>query len=398
MDLSDDIDVYKNLKTINKKKNFSNLCTKIITSKKRFCGNYCHQKNQLFNRRCWRHKKLTSKILPPIVIIMIVSDKIYNKHIWFDFLISCDKHNVPLELVIYNQYMYKGTVRNNHNFISRFRPSSKIFLKKYHIFSLTNNHASITYVNVYYDMLKYVTEIPNVSKCFVITESTIPIRSPITLYKSTISFSKCVLDISYNVKFSNKIPHSLPLRGRRRPFELVNNRAQCMYTIDFLKTALPTLSLYSKYFGIEDKEKEGYMIMNYNLLKEWEEVTGAMLDEFWLLNSFVLHLYFNDELYPMKYIKSNVESNLPEVDRLVVADFPEWRNDTRRSFIFNSFDSTNYIKHFDSYSKKYYSGLINNNSEGKSNHFISKSLNEIIQYLRTKKSNVLFFRSVKIRE
>lgn len=388
----DDVDAYKynNIRSNKKRRyDFSNLCSKYIPSKKRFCGNLCHQKNQIFNRRCWMHKKVFSNLLPPVVIIMIVSDKIYNKRMWLNFLVSCDKHNVPLELLIYNEYMYKGTVRNGYNLISRFRPVAKVFLKKYHIFSLENKHASITYANVYYDMLKYVTEIPKVQKCFVITETSIPIRTPKTLYNTTMSLSTCALDISYNVKYSNKIPNSLPLRGRGKNFELVNHRAQCMYTITFLKDALPTLSMYSKYFGIREC-KDGYEIIKPKLLRDWEDYTASMLDEFWLINSYIIHLYSNNEPYPIKYIKNNLESNLPKMDRLVVADFPEWRNNIRRSFRFESFEKEYCLKIFDTYSKKYF-GLVKNDK-------ISTSLNKIINYLRSNKKNVLFFRSVVISE
>jgi hypothetical protein len=396
-DDDDDVAMYKNNKKdgVRKSNNPSNLCTKYIFRRKRFCGNYCSQKKEIFNRRCWRHKKVS--VLPPIVIVMIVSDKIYNKGMWIDYLESCDKHNIPLELVIYNEYMYNGTLRNSYNFLSRFRPIAKVYMKKYHMFSLLNNHASINYANIYFDMLKYVTDIPKAKKCIIITETTIPIRSPVTLYKTSMSIEKCLLDVSYNVRFSNKIPHSLPLRERNKNFEVVNNRAQSLYTVEFLKSALPTLSLYCKYFGISDGGKEGYKVTNNKLLREWEDYTAAMLDEFWLLNSYLIHLHLKKEPYPIKYIKNYVESSSPNLDRLVVADFPEWRNDIRRSYIFYSFEGKVCLKRFDTYIDRYYKGLKNIECNGERNT-IRTSLSEIIAYLRTKKKNVLFFRSVKIRE
>ena len=354
-----DVNAYKNFCFKNKKTHFSNLCTKYMKEKTRFCGNYCHQKHDIFNRRCWRHKNTFDSKLSPVIILMIVSDQFYNKNIWLQFLASCEKHNVPIHLVLYNEYMYRGTVRHSQNLLSRFRPVSKVFLKKYHILTLKNNHAGIKYSTIYFDMLKYATDIPNANKCIVITEKTIPIRSPKTLYKTVLSYNKSVLDLSYNVKFSKHIPRSLPLGNRKKCFELVNNRAQCLYSVLFLKSALPTLSLYGKYFGVEEKGKSGLQITNLSLLKEWESYTASMLDEFWLLNSYIIHLYLNKENCPIKFIKTNVESSLPNNDRLVVADIPEWRDKLRRSFIFTTFKSKESIERFDDYSKMYYKELFN---------------------------------------
>lgn len=151
--------------------------------------------------------------------------------------------------------------------MSGFRPFPKIFGK---VLSLDKQHGDVGYTQIYLQMLEYACKIPNAARCIVITERTIPLRSPKSLYRRAMAL-KCHIDISYNVKYGSR-PSGLPLLPRQRPFEAVNNLAQGLFTTEFLKVALPTVPKHCNKFGIT-LVNGVYRIYNHNLLKTWINYT-----------------------------------------------------------------------------------------------------------------------------
>lgn len=219
----------------------SNLCTYYYRDRTRFCGNYCSRKpphGSIFNKRCWRHKKAKSSAMtPPVVLLMISSsERIYNRDIWISFLNRCEDRNIPLELVIYHEDMVNSTVRDPQNLISRFRPFPDIYGK---VLPLRNRHGSINFAQTVLRMLDYGCKIPYASRCIVLTERTVPIRPPLVIYNTAMSLN-CYIDISYNTAWG-PIPDGTPKGPRGKPFAAVNNYCQGLYTIEFLKVALPTV-------------------------------------------------------------------------------------------------------------------------------------------------------------
>ena len=153
---------------------------------------------------------------------------------------------------------------------------------------IRHSHARMNYV----DMLSYGANIPHALCCIVITERTIPIRHPLEVYRIAMGLaSKCVVDPSCNVCFHTRCPPvSLPKLARGKTFQLMNNKAQALFSVSFLKEALPTLRTYCSYFGLEYSGDFHCTVNNHRLFEQWERCTGAMADEFWLLNSYLLYL------------------------------------------------------------------------------------------------------------
>ncbi|KAG8245372.1 hypothetical protein J6590_107653 [Homalodisca vitripennis] len=172
-----------------------------------------------------------SRSLPPIVLLMISSSqRIYNRDRWIAFTAECQEKNVPIELVIYHEDMLNGTVREPMNLLSRFRPFPDLFGKP--ILKLSNSHGSLNFTQIYLRMLKYACDIPYATTCIVLTERSIPVRSPVTLYRRALR-SRCYLNISYNVIYG---PMRSSVKGRRsKPFAAVNNICQGLYTVHMIR-------------------------------------------------------------------------------------------------------------------------------------------------------------------
>lgn len=359
----------------------SNLCTKYYANNKKgtFCGNYCSRKLNKFENRCWRHKRTTTG--PAVVLLMISSSaRMYNRDLWSEFLRKSDEQSVNFYLVIFHEDMFNCTVRQPDNLLSRYRPFPDIFGNT--VLPLKGRHGSMNFAQVYMQMLEYGCKIPHASRCIQITERTIPIRSPKTIYRRALR-SKCHLNISYNVGFG-PLPYGLPKGPRGKPYAGVNNLAQGLYTVDFLNVALPTVPEQCSKFGIERTNKK-YSIVDNVLYEMWREFTGSNLTEFWLLNSYLLHTHGSDDR-PMTRLKSFMEKTV-ENDVYTVAEVPQWRDGWKRTFVFKDPTRCETLEWFDQRAKSYYKGI------KPSGVF---SLKQIIKYLRKFKRRALFFRQVEL--
>ena len=253
----------------------SNLCTWYYAEKHKFCGNYSSRKGihgHLYNRRCWRHKRegTYSASLPPVILLMIsASERTYNRDMWIQFLSKCQKYSVPIELIIFHENMLNCTVRDPKNLLSRFRPFPDIFGN---VLPLKDRHGGINFAQIYIRMLQYGCKIPHAARCIVLTERSIPIRHPVTLYKRALA-SKCNIDISYNVGYG-PVPRGIPLGARGKPYAGVNNLAQSLFTTEFLKEALPAVPKQCKKFGIS-LNNGVYSITNLEHFEQWRKFTGS---------------------------------------------------------------------------------------------------------------------------
>lgn len=361
----------------------SNLCTFYYRDKNKFCGNYCSRKPPhgfLFNKRCWRHKKpKRSAMTPPVILLLIsASERTYNRDTWLSFMNKCEDKNVPLELVIYHEDMYNCTVRNPHNLVSRFRPFPEIFGNP---LPLRNLHGSLNFTQVCNKMLDYGCKIPYATRCILLTERTIPIRSPLKVYNTALSL-KCYINISYNVAFG-PVPYSAPRGPRGRPYSGVNHLCQGLYTTELLREALPTLPVHCETFGISLK-KGVYTVTNNVLFDQWRAFTGANPSEFWLLNSFLLE--HRSEPRSMDFIKSYMTIT-DEHDKYFVAEIPQWRDNWKRTFVFRNFRTCYQIPVFDQHMQRYYRGVNFNEKH---------SLLSILRYLKGQKHYAMFFRQVEL--
>lgn len=365
----------------------SNLCSKYFADeKKRFCGNYVSRKVDKFNKRCWRHPNIDTLRHPKVVLLMVsASERFYNRERWIKFLAKAQEQSVPIELVIYHEDMWNGTVRNPHNLLSRFRPIPAIFGTN--TLPLRRAHGSINFAQIHLKLLDYGTKIPNASRCIVITERTIPIRSPKKIYASFMS-SKCYLDISYNTSYNPKsIPKVLPTGLRGKPFTAVNGHAQGLYTVEFLREALPTVARYFMKFGLIRNNKGVYSVSDPRLLEQWRELTGANTSEFWLLNSFMIQKHVDHTPFPISELKKYMD-NTKDNDYYPVAEIPQIREGWKRTFIFRHERKVVRIKYYDRRTKNYYKGLDMEKS--------GVSLHQVIHFIHKNKKKAMFFRQVEL--
>ena len=329
---------------------------------------------------------------------MIVSDRIHNKTRWLEFIDECEQSNVPIDLVVYEKNMFKCTVRHPWNFVSHFRPIPELYDAVQRTFSLHDAHSKMNYVTVYTDMLAYGSSVPHSLCCIVITERTIPVRTPLEIYRiATRIAPKCALAPSYNVSFDIGCPPAnLPTLDRGKPFQLMNNKAQALFSNTFIKEALPTLRKYCTYFGLQYTPREGYTVINKRLYEQWQRCTGAMADEFWLINSYLLHSRLhNQSRNPIAELKTkHMNDTLPTNDDVVVAEIHEYRDDVIRSVVFKDTTTVKNIRALNTKQHtmmRYYKdlGLVRNGC-------IRVNLIHVLTYLRTYKQNALFFRSVEM--
>lgn len=370
----------------------SNLCTFYYENKKRFCGNYCSRKpphGHLFNKRCWRHKKPRhSALLPPLVLLMIsASERTYNRDIWIYFLQKCEKKNIPIELVIYHEDMNNATVRDPQNLISRFRPFPDIFGR---VLPLRNRHGGVNFAQTVMNMQDYACKIPFASRCIVITERTVPIRPPMEIYNTAQSL-KCYIDINYNTAWG-PVPDGVPGGPRGRPYAAVNNYCQGLYTIGFLKEALPTVPAQCERFGIT-LNNGVYSVTNRVLFEQWRKFIQSNPCEFWLLNSYLLHNRHHDR--PLALLRQHMERTIRD-DKWIVTHVAQYREDVerrelvRRAFVFRNYTKRYKIEEFDSESQgRYYRGLRARLRKG-------ISLRKVIRYVKQHKRRAMFFRQVEM--
>lgn len=361
----------------------SNLCTWYYDDRKRFCGNYCSRKNGRFNRRCWIHSKnraSSSASLPSLVLLMISSsERTYNRELWIEFLRQCEKQWIPIEFIIYHEDMRNCTVREAHNLVSRFRPFPDIFGNP---LPLRGKHGGVNFAQICLKMLEYGCKIPNAARCILLTERTVPIRSPLKMYKRALS-SKCHIDISYNVGF-DRVPQGIPSSIRGKPYQGVNNLCQGLYTVDFLKLSLPTIRRQCKHFGISfDDRKSMYTVTDERVFEQWRRFTGANPSEFWLLNSYILDTRHER---PMLDLKRFMET-CSEADKYTVAEIPEYREGVKRTFVFRDREKRIVIPIRDARTKAYYRGL---------NFSTGITLREIVRFVKINKRRALFFRQVEL--
>lgn len=351
----------------------SNLCTFFYRDKDKFCGNYSSRRESKFSNRCWRHKVVGPQ-KPAVVLLMISSsERFYNRDLWLRFLTKSEEQGANFQLVIYHKDMLNCTVRQPQNLISRFRPFPDLFGP-----TLETDHGGINYTQVYLRLLDYGCKIPHASRCIVLTERSIPIRSPLKIYKRALR-SKCHLSVAYNVAFTHQ-PPNLPKGLRGKPYPAVNNVAQGLFTVDFLKAALPTVPVHCSTFGIS-LNRGIYTVTDRDLLNKWRDFTSANLDEFWLLNSYIMHNI--NKRRPINKLKSFMEkSNLD--DGYTIAEVPEWRGDSKRTYIFKDIDRRVLIP-VSAFTRTYYRGLGSR-----------VSLLDVLRYVRRYKKHALFFRQVEL--
>lgn len=359
----------------------SNLCTWFYPDRKRFCGNYCSRHNDKFSRRCWRHPRPRPEKQVVVLLMISSSERMYNRDLWTSFLAKSQEKQVPFELVVYHEDMLNCTVRHPHNLLSRLRPFPDLFGQ---VLPLKNLHGSLNFAQIYIRMLKYGSSIPQASKCIVLTERTLPVRSPYKIYRQAMK-SKCHIDTSYNVSFDSlNVPRDLPTGPRNKPYSAVNNLAQGLFTVKFLKRAIPSVPLQCKRFGIALTDSV-YKIVDSGQFERWRLHTGSNPSEFWLLNSFLLQNMHNRER-PMKLLKKYMEI-APENDKYTVAEIPQYRDGVKRTLVFKDYTSAVKFRDLDSRTKSYYDGL----------DFVSGvSLQDIVKYLRKYKKRALFFRQVEL--
>lgn len=366
----------------------SNLCTKYYPDKKKFCGNYCSRRIDRFNRRCWRHPLVNQGGIarPKVVLLMVsASERFYNRDKWITFLMKCEERNVPIELVIYHEDMWNCTVRHSQNLVSRFRPFPDIFGSK--VLPLRRAHGSLNFSQIHIKLLEYGTKLPNAARCISITERTIPIRSPKTVYK-TFMRSKCHVDVSYNVKYG-KEPEGVPgpAIGRDKGFAAANNHAQGLFTVEFLNVAIPTVPRHCQRFGFTRGRDGVYTITDNNLFEEWRRFTGSNPSEFWLINSFLLQqVEIHGTNNHMKELQKYMEKTV-EADKYSVAEIPQWRDEYKRTFVFRNKNKKEKIQWYDNRTKRYYQGID-----------ITKgvSLKDVVRFLRGTKKKAMFFRQVEL--
>lgn len=360
----------------------SNLCTKYYSDRKVFCGNYCSRKVNKYNRRCWRHPLIRDD-RPSIVLLMIsASERFYNRDRWIEFILQCEDRNIPIDLVIYHEDMWNCTVREAGNLVSRFRPFPDLF-DNGKTLPLRHSHGGLNYAQINLKMLEYGLKLPRAARCIVLTERTIPIRSPHKIY-NTFMASKCHADISYNVKYG-PVPEGLPRGSRGKPFAAANNHAQGLFTADFLKVALPSVPRHFHRFGLSRSYDNVYTITDYSLFEQWRQFTGANPSEFWLVNSFLLERN-GHERPATSQLKEFMEPSR-EDDKYSLAEIPQWRDGWKRTFIFRDLKRREKINWFDARAKRYYNGL--NIERG-------VSLRKVIKFLRRVKRRAMFFRQVEL--
>lgn len=361
----------------------SNLCTKYYADKKKFCGNYCSRKVDKYNRRCWRHPRGRLRDDRPVVVLLMISasERLYNRDRWIKFLLDCEDQNIPIVLVIYHEDMWNCTVREAGNLVSRFRPFPDIFDDE--VLPLRESHGGINYAQTNLKMLEYGMKLPNAARCIILTERTIPIRSPATIYK-TFMASKCHVDISYNVKYG-PVPRDLPSATRGKPFSAANNHAQGLFTVDFLKEALPTVSHQFRSFGFSRNRKGTYIVSDNSLFEQWRRFTGSNPSEFWLINSFLLEKS-GSQPPAISQLKAFMEPT-KENDKYSVAEIPQWRDGWKRTFVFRDPNRREKIEWFDERAKRYYKGL---------NFETGVSLRKVIKFIRREKRKAMFFRQVEL--
>lgn len=366
----------------------SNLCTFYYKERNQFCGNYCSRRGAhgyAMNRRCWRHKRTGnySASLPPLVLLMISSsERMYNRDLWIRFLCKCEDSGVPIEFVLYHEDMQRGTERHPLNLVSRFRPFPDVFGSK--VLPLRNAHGGINFAQVHLRMLEYACKIPHAARCIVLTERTIPIRSPVKIYKRALA-SKCYADISYHVAFAKEPSSLADFRVRGKPFSAVNNHCQALFTVDFLKEALATLPLYCDKFGISRLRDGTYIVSNEPLYESWRAYTQANPCEFWLLNSYLMSIATS--LRPIAQLKKHMDETV-EGDQYTVAEVPEYRDNVKRTFVFRHVTNKEHIQWYDDRAKRYYRGL--------SSREDGVSLIDFVRYVRKNKRRALFFRQVEL--
>lgn len=255
------------------------------------------------------------------------SERTYNRNKWIKFLNKCQSENVPLELVIYHEDMYNCTVRDSKNLVSRFRPFPDVFGSP---LPLRNRHGSLHFAQTVLRMLEYGCKIPHASRCIVLTERTIPIRSPMKIYETALSL-KCYIDISYNTAWG-PVPDGVPSGPRGRPFAAVNNYCQGSYTTDFLKEALPTVQSQCNWFGISF-DGDVYTVTNRKLFEQWRTFIQSNPCEFLLLNSFLLHNRHHHR--PLTLLTKHMQQTIID-DKYIVTHVPHWRDNIKRSVVFKT--------------------------------------------------------------
>lgn len=145
-----------------------------------------------------------------------------------------------------------------------------------------------------------------------------------------------------------------------------------------------------------------YEINDIDLLKCWESYTGAMVCEFWLLNSYLIILIeIGDEEgrsvitnLKCKYMREMTSNN----NTLVVSSIPECRGNVKRTFIFTDWLTKHDIPKYDNVMRQSFKQLITDNPPSPSminTHVARVSLTDVVDFLRKYKKRTLFFRSVK---
>ncbi|KAG8246439.1 hypothetical protein J6590_085009 [Homalodisca vitripennis] len=200
--------------------------------------------------------------------------------------------------------------------------------------------------------------------CAGITEPLVQIKT----------ISRPISDISYNVAYG-PVPGGLPRGERIKEFAAVNNLCQSLFTSECLKVALPTVPMYCERFGISLIDGV-YSITNRDQFEARRRFTGANPREFWLLNSYLIHIHGRVR-NPIARLKEYMDKTV-ENDKYTVAEIPQWRDGWKRTFVFRSRAQVQIPRSI--YFRKL--GTV-------------ASLSDIIHYLRKHKKRAIFFRQTR---
>lgn len=176
-------------------------------------------------------------------------------------------------------------------------------------------------------------------------------------------------------------------------FQFVNNKAQALCFDEFIKEALFTLPTYWEYFGLEYSSKDGYTVTDRALFDQWKRCTGVMVDEFWLLNLYLLHLYIEGQnsRRPTAELKAKHMGNtLPTNDKIIVAEVQEYRDSVIQRFFFSDLST---MKRLRTLVRAQHTMIHCYNELGIVKY---EQIANVLTFLRAKQQNALFFRFVQM--
>ena len=132
--------------------------------------------------------------------------------------------------------------------------------------------------------------------------------------------------------------------------------------LKFVNSVIYFFRKYCEYFGLRYSHEQGYTVKDRRLYEQWQHCTGAMADEFWLLNSYLIHLHTESRSQrPIAELKAkHMCERLPENDNVIVAEMHEYLDNVIRSVMFKDMNSVKTVRALDSKQHalpRYYIGM-----------------------------------------